>query len=687
MRKLALSTLLILLLACPLLVGGCKPASGRDSGRQVLEQLRGFDPNAIVLLAYLGNHQHGAMLQWPRVAFAIGDGTLLLTAAHCVDALCGSPGQAMSPDIVAISPYYGDAYSCEILAVDKNADVAILKASWPVHPALALAGEEELKAAKRIVIVSRPSKKAKKPPYRLGQQIRAEKLPVLALDEKRPYKAVVLKGTRSVVEGWSGSAMVLPGSGKVAGVLGRLQPVKLRLLNIPLRKDAAGCSVRSIWTLLRKHGLESAAQRQPAGLEPVKDAQPAFSLAMDYFEALLNEDTTKPVEIAREMVTLRPQSVHAQLFLAFGANLRAHARESKPDPFLALAESSYQEALRLEPNSAHAHAVYGNFLLNRGRNQEALAQTESALAADPNNSLAVVNRLVILGVTNPAQAEEFGSQLVEKDPNNARYWHYYGTALSKLDRYEQALAAAQKAVALDPKGLYEGGLADALATLDRLDEAEPLYKKMTKTCGCQRCWYRYALFLVNHRSGKLAESEKALKTAESKAHMLRVSQEDINSLRLQLFEKTSPEQAEGFARQLLEASPDNGLYWWHLAGILRTRQKHEHAAQAAQKAVDLRPDASYKPRLANTLAKAGRLEEAQKTYDAMLGDHPDRGRYWFWYAEFLLENFQDRVEEARQAMEKAQNASDRRWRVSDDDLRGLREEIGAKANARPEDRK
>lgn len=97
------------------------------------------------------------------------------------------------------------------------------------------------------------------------------------------------------------------------------------------------------------------------------------------------------------------------------------------------------------------------------------------------------------------------------------------------------------------------------------------------------------------------------------------------------------------------------------------------------------PDASYQPRLANTLAKAGRLEEAQKTYDAMLGDHPDRGKYWFWYAEFLLENFEDRVEEARQALEKAQNASDRRWRVPDKDLRELRKEIGAKVEARPED--
>jgi pentatricopeptide repeat protein len=448
-----------------------------------------------------------------------------------------------------------------------------------------------------------------------------------------------------------------------------------------LRKDAFGCSIRSIYALLRRHGLETAAGSGPSELPPVEDAQPPFWAALDYFEALANKDSTKLLGAAEKLVNLRPKSVHSHLCLALAADICAHERNSAAADLLDLAGSCYREAVRLDPDNSYAHATYGNFLMNRKPDQEALIQTEAALAIDPNDSLSLVNRLVILASIDPVRAEEFGCELVDKDPNNAHYWHYYGIALSRLGRYEQALEAAQKAEALGPKGLYEGGLADALAKLGRLDEAERYYKKMTKTCGCQGCWYRYALFLVDHRSGKLAEAEKALKMAESKAHMLRVSQEDINSLRLQLLEKTSPEQAEAFARQLLEASPDSGRYWWHLAGILRTREKHEDAAQAAQKAVDLRPDASYQPRLANTLARTGRLEEAQKTYDEMLRNYPERGRYWFWYAEFLLENFKDRVEEARQAMEKAQNASDRRWRVSDKDLRELREKIAAKATA------
>ena len=680
MPKATLNFLLILLFVGPVFVGGSEAAKGNDSGRQVIEQIPGLDQRAVVVLAHT-NRQQSAVHVELGVAFAIGDGTLLLTAAHCVSDSAEAPKQAVSHSSIVISPYYGDMFDFKILAMDKEADLAILKTPWPAHPALTLADEEELKPAKRIAIISRPPEKQNKPPYKLGGQIRAEILPILRLSEKRPCDAIVLKGTRLVDKGCSGSPLLLPETGKIVGVLNTVGIARLRMLPIRLRKDAFGCSIRSIYALLRRHGLETAAGCGPSELPPVEDAQPAFRAAMDYFEALANRDSAKLVSAGQNLVNLRPKSVHSHLCLALAADVRAHEPNSPAEDFLGLAESSYEQALRLDPNSAYVHAAYGAFLMRHGRNKDALAQTQAALAIDPNDTLAVVNQLIILTATDPAKAEELSYRLIQQDPNNADYWYYQGKALLNLGRYEQALEAAQKAVALDPKGIYEGGLADALARLDRLDEAEPLYKKMTKACGCQRCWYRYALFLVNHRSGELAEATKALEMAQSKAHMLRVSQEDINSLRLRLLEKTSPEQAEAFARQLLEASPDSGLYWWHLAGILRTRQKHEDAAQAAQKAVDLRPDASYQPRLANTLAKAGRLEEAQRTYDAMLGDHPERGRYWFWYAEFLVENFEDRVEEARQAMEKAQNASDRRWRVPDKDLRELREKIAAKVTA------
>jgi len=108
-----------------------------------------------------------------------------------------------------------------------------------------------------------------------------------------------------------------------------------------------------------------------------------------------------------------------------------------------------------------------------------------------------------------------------------------------------------------------------------------------------------------------------------------------------------------------------------MAGILRTLEKHQEAVEAAQRAVALCPSFSYRPRLADTLAKAGRFDESERTYEEMLRDHPDRAYYWFYYATFLLEHRTGRVEEAREAFDQAQ-IPDTEWSVPASELDALR---------------
>jgi pentatricopeptide repeat protein len=145
----------------------------------------------------------------------------------------------------------------------------------------------------------------------------------------------------------------------------------------------------------------------------------------------------------------------------------------------------------------------------------------------------------------------------------------------------------------------------------------------------------------------------------------------MNGLKLRVLEKTAPQEAEMVARQLLADSPGEARYWWHLAAILRTQERHTEAAQVARKAVDLNPEGWYRPRLANCLGKAGDLEAAEKTYDEMLERHPERPLYWYWYAEFLLDYFPDRIEEASAAAKQAIAPSDSDWSVSLEDVRAL----------------
>ena len=672
---------LILVLLTFLFIGKCFA-----NGQQTEQQVPSFDPRAIVVLGYLDwRHDARGATKWPRVAFALGDGTLLLTAAHCVSDFQNNPDGPASINTVVISPYYGDVYDFEIAAIDKNSDLAILKAPWASHPAMSLASEQEYAAAKEILIASRPQDNPDNS-FHFGRKIRTELLQVFRKDEKNPARGLWLKETKLVAPGWSGSPMLISKSGNVAGVLGQLVPMKKKLfglVTLSSRKDACGCNLLSIKTLIEKGNLESAAFAPTPKLDDIPDAEHSFNLALDFFEAPFIKEASKAFQIAKEFLQTRPDSVQAHLLMAFSATLEAKNPNVSESEFLNQAEVSYKKALELDSNNAYAHASYGNFLLRTQREEEALEQCNASLAIDPNNRMALINKLTLLTRNNPTEAKEIALRLTTIEPNDPFFWFYYSEALSNLKEYEEALEAAQKSVAIDPNGKFYGCLADSLVNLKRFDEAEPYYKLMTERCGCQQCWFNYANFLIGHYPEKLDEASKALEQAELKSRERRISKENINLLKLYLLEKTAPQEAEVLARELLETSPDNGSYWFLFAGILRTLEKYEQAVEAAQKAVDLNPERSYRPRLANCLAKIGELEKAEQIFHELHKEYPERNKYWYWYAKILLDYFPDRIAEAQEAIDKASSNPDKDWFVSEDELQELQEKINEKAAASP----
>jgi pentatricopeptide repeat protein len=682
MRKTTYKLLLVLLIAGFLTCGCSELLKKQDRSFQPRP---GYDPNALVLLVHIDHGQNETRISWPRVAFAVGDGTIILTAKHCVDRPPHFPKRPMSPELVVVSPYYGDIYNCEIVAEDDKSDIAILKARWNIHPALAMASEEEFRNAKKVTVFSRPIRKPKKP-HELGRQIRTATLTIDKKNVKKPITGMKLKGSGPVVPGWSGSAIVIPETAKATGVISALTVVRLGLpflFSVTFTFDAIGGKTESAWELLRQNNLQyKASSFYPDDFEPVANSYPVYSAIMDYIETLSKKETAKALESAEKLVKMRPESGYAHLLLAMIADKHAHEPNSEPGELLALAESSYEKSLRLDPNNASTRAAYGNFLLERKLNERALTETQTALALDPNNELATINKTILLARTEPNKAEEYAKSLVDKDPNNPDYWYQYGRALVELGKNEQSLEVVQKAIKLNPKGGYQTGLADILVKLDRLKEAEKNYRKMTKSCGCQRCWFNYARFLVKYRPKKLDRAEKALVKAEANAHTLRVSNEDMAILRLILtstkfspLQKKSPQKAESLARRLIKKSPDDGYNYWALAGALREQEKFSEAVAAAEQAVKLCPDGSFRPRLANCLAKAGDLEKAEQTYEQMLEKHPDRPRYLYWYAEFLVDYFPDRIEQAQEALEKAKVATDKRWPIKDQDLKELLKKI------------
>jgi hypothetical protein len=59
----------------------------------------------------------------------------------------------------------------------------------------------------------------------------------------------------------------------------------------------------------------------------------------------------------------------------------------------------------------------------------------------------------------------------------------------------------------------------------------------------------------------------------------------------------------------------------------------------------------------------------------MFERHPGRPLYWYWFAEFLLDYYTDRTDEARTALEKADDPTASGWTVPPVNLERLRQRL------------
>lgn len=148
----------------------------------------------------------------------------------------------------------------------------------------------------------------------------------------------------------------------------------------------------------------------------------------------------------------------------------------------AKAESDYQRAIELNPNSPDAHWRYGHFLANCERFDEAVKQGERAVELDPLSLVAqfFLSRIYLLA-RRPDEGFAQLRKMQEIEPNFAGAMVQLGGFYLMMGHYEEAIATYKKALTLGhfvvPAQSYLGaayGLAgkreDAHRILDQLLE-------------------------------------------------------------------------------------------------------------------------------------------------------------------------------------------------------------------------
>ncbi len=113
------------------------------------------------------------------------------------------------------------------------------------------------------------------------------------------------------------------------------------------------------------------------------------------------------------------------------------------------------EALRLDPGFAQAHALKAEFLANRGQDVEAIEAANRALNLVPD----LPEAYVAIGRAHMrrwrgAEAQAAYERALELSPKSVRFVLEYSRFNSFLDRHEAAVDLAERAIELDPNSLY-----------------------------------------------------------------------------------------------------------------------------------------------------------------------------------------------------------------------------------------
>ena len=246
----------------------------------------------------------------------------------------------------------------------------------------------------------------------------------------------------------------------------------------------------------------------------------------------------------------------------------------------------FQEAIKLEPRYIPARLALGEIQLSKGENAPAVQTSEDVLKGDPTNlpaRLMRANGLMRMGETTKAR-EEINTAL-KMYPKSNDVLFQLGQLEFLEKNYKQAEASFQTLMqSNDPRGLP--GVMESKVAQSQWDQAIQIAQGQIKQAP-DRTDYRLALAKIYFRAGKFADSAAQYQTLIDK----------------------NPKVSELYVR--LGEAKDNG-------------HDVNGAIDSFKKAKEMDPN-NYLPvlELALLYNRAGRDEEARKTYEDVIKLQPD----------------------------------------------------------------
>lgn len=436
--------------------------------------------------------------------FAVGDGTLIVTAHHIVAEASEEGGHSMLGAVRVLSPYLGDCRYAEAIAVDIPLDLAVIKVSWAGHPAFEIANDDELMQAEQLetignisLISAIPKESSQLFPASFAVDHQILDVDFVAVRRQVP-QFISLYGRGQLGPGWSGAPMLIPGTLKAVGCFVQLN----RSLNDG-RLTSRGPALAQVRRLAEQTGHSQSLDGSETLLTRADDGFEVSLLFLRTAKFLARDAYGWAGDTATKLLALRPRSAMVQV-------LAAWVQEKQGN--LEAAEAHYQAALRLDANGSMLRLVYGQSFLDR----------------DPEKAMEILQGLwehrqmrpwlvlIVWDILRERDTVEKCTRMLQEalevEPDNAYLWFNLGAVQWESGRREEGFASMTRAVELFPeRGPLRGHLARLLEEEGRLDEAEDHLRRLL---GIEPknpvAYFWLARFLARHQP---EAADEALRTA------------------------------------------------------------------------------------------------------------------------------------------------------------------------------
>lgn len=154
------------------------------------------------------------------------------------------------------------------------------------------------------------------------------------------------------------------------------------------------------------------------------------------------------------MSVLVPNSGNVHFLLAdsyFQYDKTEGFSKSGDNEIVGKAEKSVKKGLKIRPEDATAHALYGEILDKKGSLQEALSEHRQAVKLEPKESIFLIKLALVLEKTNDfTTAIENYEKALELKPNDTLALYFLGRLYKKTGNTDKAIETLDKLFQIEP---------------------------------------------------------------------------------------------------------------------------------------------------------------------------------------------------------------------------------------------